>query len=75
MTPDNRFSILGRIKARFKEYPKNVYYKMCVDHNDIFCIKCKCAICDYEELVGKHGLGKRCVWNYYHGDCFERLYL
>jgi hypothetical protein len=75
MTPENRHRLLSKLKAKLIESPNNEYYKMCVAGNDVFCIKCKNIIDLLEELVGKHGLGRTSSWNYYHRDCFQRLYL
>lgn len=74
MTETVRIQLMGKLKSRFSMNPKNEYYKFCMDNNDVFCIKCRNAIQTYEELVGKHGLGRTSVWNYYHRDCFQRLY-
>lgn len=75
MTPENKLRLLTRLKAKLLESPKNEYYQLCVGKNDVFCIKCKTVIDFFEELVGKHGLGRTSSWNYYHRDCFQRLYL
>lgn len=75
LTPENRLRLLTRLKAKLLENPKNEYYNLCVGQNDVFCIKCKVVIDDMEELVGKHGLGRTSSWNYYHRDCFQRLYM